>query len=207
MNEDTGCKEIDMPRPADISDEDVYVAMKEIPGYLDITPGDFKEVFHLAYRHAVERFASSVKAKDVMTKNVVFVTGKTSLKEAAETMANHGISGVPVLEDDKRIIGVLSEMDFRSHMGAQDTMTFMGIVAECLEGKGCVAVSIRGKKTEDIMTSPAVTVDQETSVMEVANIFQEKNINRVPVIDKEGNLAGIISRADILQSYLMGKKE
>jgi len=206
MNEDNGCKQIDIPRPADISDEDVYFAMKEIPGYLDITPGDFKEVFHLAYRHAVDHFASSVKARDVMTQNVVFVTGKTPLKEAAGIMASHNISGVPVV-DDKKIIGMLSEKDFRTYMGDQDTMTFMGIIAECLKGKGCLAVPIRKQNAEDIMTSPAVTVDQDTTIMGIANLFFKKNINRVPVTDKEGNLAGIISRTDILQSYLIGEKE
>ncbi|MBW1764443.1 MAG: CBS domain-containing protein, partial [Deltaproteobacteria bacterium] len=60
---------------------------------------------------------------------------------------------------------------------------------------------------EDIMTSPAVTVDQDTTIMGIANLFFKKNINRVPVTDKEGNLAGIISRTDILQSYLIGEKE
>ncbi len=207
MNKDTECKGIDIPLPADISDEDVYDAMKEIPGYLDITPGDFKEVFHLAYRHAVDRFACSVKTKDVMTKNVAFVTGKTSLKEAADTMAHNGISGVPVVEDNTKVIGILSEKDFLSHMGAQDTITFMGVVAECLKGSECVAVPIRELKAEDIMTSPAITVDQDTTIMEVANTFKEKKINRVPVTDKDGNLSGIISRADILQSYLIGDKE
>jgi CBS domain-containing membrane protein len=207
MKEDTACKGIDIPRPADISDEDVYAAMKEIPGYLDITPGDFKEIFHLAYRHAVDRFASSVKAKDVMTKNVVFVTGKTSLKEAADTMAHNGISGIPVVEDNTKVMGVLSEKDFLSHMGAQDAITFMGVVAECLKGSGCVAVPIREQKAEDIMTSPAITVDQDTTLMEVANTLKEKKINRVPVTDKDDNLSGIISRADILQSYLIGDKE
>jgi CBS-domain-containing membrane protein len=74
-------KEIDTPLPVDISDEDIYSAMKAIPGYLDITPGDFKEVFRLAYQHAIDRFARSVKAKDVMTRNVIYVTRKTPLKK------------------------------------------------------------------------------------------------------------------------------
>jgi len=206
MNEDTGCKGIDIPRPADISDEDIYEAMREIPGYLDITPGDFKEVFNLAYRHAVDRFANTIKARDVMTRKVVFVTGKTSLKEAAETMASHGISGVPVV-DDQKIVGILTEKDFRIHMGPQDTMTFMDIMAECLKGKGCLVAPIRKQIVEDIMKTPAVTVDQDTTIMKIANIFIEKNINRVPVTDKDRHLIGIVSRADILQSYLIGEKD
>ncbi len=207
MSENTECKEIDMPRPADISDEDIYGAMKEIPGYLDITPGDFKEVFRLAYQHAIERFARSIKAKDVMTRNVVFVNRVTPLKKVAEAMAQHGISGVPVVEGDERVVGVISEKDFLSHMSAKDAMTFMGVVAECLKGKTCLTIPVRRKNAEDIMNSPPVTVDEDTSIMEIANIFSEKNINRVPVIDEKGNLRGIVSRADILQSSLLRRRD
>jgi CBS domain-containing protein len=205
MSGNTESKEIDMPPPINISDEDIYSAMKEIPGYLDITPGDFKEVFRLAYQHAIDRFARSVKAKDVMTKNVIYVTKTTPLKKAAEAMAQHGISGVPVIagNGNEGVVGVISEKDFLSHMGAKDVMTFMGVVAECLNGKACLAVPVRRKNVEDVMSSPAVTVDEDTSIKEIANIFSEKNINRVPVIDNKGNLRGIVSRADILQSSLL----
>ena len=187
-------------RPVDISDDDIYDAMKEIPGYLDITPGDFKEVFRFAYQHAVERL-SSVKAGDVMVTEVVSVTRKTPLDQVAAVMARHGISGVPVVEDGERVVGVISEKDFLTRMGEQDTETFMGVVAECLKGLGCVAVSIRGQNAEDIMTSPAVTVNEETSIREIANLLTEKNINRVPVINRKGRLVGIISRADIVRHH------
>ena len=187
-------------RPVDISDDDIYDAMKEIPGYLDITPGDFKEVFRFAYQHAVERL-SSVKAGDVMVTEVVSVTRKTPLDQVATVMARHSISGVPVVEEGERVVGVISEKDFLTRMGEQDTETFMGVVAECLKGLGCVAVSIRGQNAEDIMTSPAVTVNEETSIREIANLLTEKNINRVPVINRKGHLVGIISRADIVRHH------
>jgi CBS-domain-containing membrane protein len=194
--EDTG----DYCRPVDISDDDVYDAMKEIPGYLDITPGDFKEVYRFAYQHAVERL-SSVKAGDAMVREVVTVTRKTPLVQVAEVMAGHGISGVPVVEEGERVVGVISEKDFLARMGEQDAKTFMGVVAECLKGKGCVAVPIKGQNAEDIMTSPAVTVNEETSIMEIASILTGQNINRVPVIDRKGHLVGIISRADIVRHH------
>ena len=100
-----------------MSDEDILDAMKSIPGYLDITPGDFKEIFSYAYRHAVERIAKSLLAKDVMTVKVIFVTATTSLKETAAKMADHGISGIPVIDDRETVVGVISEKDFLFHMG------------------------------------------------------------------------------------------
>ena len=82
----------------DISDDDIYEAMKDIPGYLDVTPGDLKELYAHAYRHALERIACSVRASDLMTRKVHSVNKETPLKDVAELMAKNEISGVPVLD-------------------------------------------------------------------------------------------------------------
>ena len=186
--------------PLDISDDDILKAMRNISGYLDITTGDFKEIYRFAYKHAVERLRHSVRAKDVMTKNVVFVEENTSLEEVAEVLNRQFISGVPVINDNKSVVGVISEKDFLFHMGAKEKRTFMGVVAHCLKSKGCVAISMRKQNAKDIMTSPAVTVDEKTPVSEIANIFIEENINRTPVVGPGQKLVGIVTRTDIIRS-------
>jgi CBS domain-containing membrane protein len=186
--------------PMDISDDDILKAMKDISGYLDITPGDFKEIYRIAYKHAVERFTYSITAEDIMTREVVFVKKDTSLEKVAEIMDRHEISGVPVVGDDQSVVGVISEKDFLFHMGAKNEKSFMGVVLHCLKENGCIAISMRKQKAEDIMTSPAVTVSEHTPVAEIANIFTEKNINRTPVADRNNKLLGIVTRADIVRS-------
>ena len=189
--------------PLEISDKDIYEAMKEIPGYLDITLGDFKELYELVYRHTLERISQSVKANDIMTREVVTVKQETPIKEAATIMAAQEVSGVPVIDKDSNVVGILSEKDFLSRMGGGGTKTFMDVVAQCLEGKGCAALAIRAKKVEDIMTSPVVTVNENTSSLEIAGLLKEKGINRFPVIDQRGCLVGIISRGDIVNTPLV----
>jgi len=88
-------------------------------------------------------------------------------------------------------------------MGAKDTNSFMGVVTECLSNPKCVAPSLRKQQAQDIMTSPAITVSEDTLVSEIAQIFGAKSINRAPVINRQGKLAGIVSRADILQASLI----
>ena len=191
----------------DISDDDILEAMKEIEGYIDITPGDFKELYTFACNHAADRIIHSVKASDIMTKEVIFVERNTSLKEVAKRMACHVISGVPVIGNEGKVSGVISEKDFLSHMGNKDTMSFMAIITQCLSNKECLAMPIHKKKAEDIMVSPAITVNENTSVFEILNIFTEKKINRVPVLNQKMKLTGIVSRADILQTQLPQAKE
>ena len=184
----------------DMSEADILDAMKSIPGYLDITPGDFKEIYRYAYRQAIERIAQSLLAKDVMTTKLISVTMQTSLQETAAKMASHGISGVPVVDQKNTVVGIISEKDFLGHMGEKKTRSTMEVIAQCLSSKGCVAVSMRTGLAKDIMTSPAITVFEDTPVFEIASIFTEKNINRVPVRDKNGRLVGIVARADIFRT-------
>jgi len=193
-------KETNIPIPVELSDEDVYDAMKQISGYLDITPGDFKEIYGLAFQHAISRLTHAVKAKDIMNRDVLYVTPVTPLKEVAEIMGRRGISGVPVVDEGRKVAGIISEKDFLSHMGMQKNITFMSVVAECLIGNGCMAVDIRGKSAGDIMTTPAISVYEDTSIMEIDNLMRKHRINRVPVLNKNDKLIGIVTRTDLLPS-------
>ncbi len=195
--------EKNIPFKADISDEDILDAMRDIPGYIDITPGDFRELYQFAFRHAVKRIQSSIKAADIMTRDVIAVDKDISLKRVADLMARHKISGVPVIRKDRKVAGVISEKDFLFKMVRKKEMTFMSVVAQCLKGRGCLAVSIREKTAKDIMTSPAITVREDATMNEIANIFTEKNINRVPVVNPDEIMTGIVSRADMVRSLLM----
>jgi CBS domain-containing protein len=186
--------------PISISDDDIYAAMKDVSGYLDITPADLKQVYLAAYRHAVARLTGSLKAKDIMTRDVAAVPRDTPLPEVAAVMARRGISGVPVVDPDGRVVGVISGKDFLAHMGAEEITNFMAVVATCLKEKGCKATGIRGKNAADLMTSPAVTIGEDTPIIELTKILKEKAINRLPVTDSQGRLVGLVCRADILRS-------
>ena len=195
----------DTPDFFDIPDTDIFEAMKDIPGYLDITPKDFKMLYRAAFKHAIERVTEQVKARDIMTDKVIFVKKDTPSKEVAKMMAAHAISGVPVVDNEKRVIGIISETDFLFQMGDKNTKSFMDVVQHCLRNKGCVAITMRRQKAQDIMSTPVITVRPNTPILDIAKIFTEKNIGRVPVTDKRGELLGIVARADLLQSSLLIK--
>jgi CBS domain-containing membrane protein len=185
----------------EISDDDVYEAMKEIEGYLDITPGDFKVLYGLAYKHAAARLARSVKAREVMTRDVVKVGRDTPVAEVARLMAGRSISGLPVVDAENRVVGVISEKDFVSRLcGGEDLHSFMEFVAYCLITEIRPPLSMQDQKAEDIMTRPPVTVAEEATISEIARLMAEKRINRVPVTDGEGRVVGIVARADIVQT-------
>jgi CBS domain-containing protein len=115
-------------------------------------------------------YGAAVTARDVMTTSVVSVSPADSVDEAARLLTFHDVSGLPVC-DGGRVVGVVSEAD--------------------LIGK-------RGAKVGDVMTSPAVTISESTSLEQVAEQLTRQRIRRVPVVDASGNLVGIVSRRDVL---------
>ena len=195
-----GKRDLNACTTLDISEDDVLEAMKDIKGYLDITPGDFKELYRHVFRHALERVLKKFKTGDVMTRDVFSVYRETSTEEIAQLMSAKGVTGLPVIDKENRVIGIISETDFLSQLGSKAPQSFMDVIAQCLKSKGCVALPMLKQRAEDIMTSPVVTVMEDIPVTEIAAIMTDKKINRVPVTDREGRLIGLVSRADIVQT-------
>jgi CBS domain-containing membrane protein len=188
----------------DMTDQDILEAMKSIPGYLDITPADFKEVYLHAYQQAVERLSRSVMARDIMTENVVRVKPDTDIAGVAEVMAEKGVSGVPVVDDETRVLGIISEKNFLSRLSEGGPKNVMSVIARCLQAKKCLAGPLRGQTARDLMSSPPICLSPETTLEEISRLFSERQINRAPVVNAQNRLLGIVSRGDIIQANRWG---
>ena len=184
-----------------LTEEDVYAAMQGIEGYLDITASDFKLLYEHAYQHALQRF-NSMTVGSLASRQVVTVIATTPLIEVARAMAEARVSGVPVLDEQGKVVGIVSERDFLHQMSA-DNQSFMSVVAACLQGKGCVAMPIRKANASDIMSSPAITIRENTLLKEAAILFQQNGINRLPVLKADGeDLVAIITRTDLVKAHV-----
>lgn len=184
----------------EISEEDIYEAMKTVSGYLDITPEDFQLLYRIAFQYAIKRIQTAVKAKDIMTKNVISGRLNTPVVEIASIMAENHVSGIPIVNETNDVVGLISEKDFLRNMNNHAT-NFMELVAECLKKNVCAVISVRKRLAKDIMTSPAITVKGDTPIIALTKLFHEKGINRVPIVSDENKLIGIVSRADLVKGY------
>ncbi|MHB8150335.1 MAG: CBS domain-containing protein [Desulfobulbia bacterium] len=190
------------PNPAELlSDEDVYEAMKKIPGYLDISAGDFKELYLLAYEHAETRLYNSLRIAEIMTRQVITVLPTTPLAEAAARMAKHHITGLPVVQEDGTVVGILSERDFFRNMGDGSQTSCMALIADSLASGGCPALCIRGTTAGEIMTTPVITVLETALLQEAGTLMREKGINRIPVTNTKNRLLGILTRSDLMHAF------
>jgi CBS domain-containing protein len=142
-----------------------------------------------------------MRAHQVMTKDVITVTPHTTIEDAAKIMLRTHISGLPVLNDAGRLVGVVSESDFlrRSEIGTGRKRPSW---LQFLLGTGKVAsefVRERGRKVEDVMTPDPITVDEETSLEDLVRLMEKNDIKRLPVMSGP-TLKGIVTRSNLLQA-------
>ncbi|MBA8904979.1 CBS domain-containing protein [Aminobacter ciceronei] len=140
-----------------------------------------------------------MKAKDVMTVDVVSVSTDHSVRHAARIMLNHRISGLPVIDDAGRVVGIITEGDLmrRSELGAQ-ALAPVDRQFSTEENHAGAYVKSHSWKVADVMTSDPAKVDEETPLPRIAALMVERGIKRVPMM-KEEHLVGIVSRTDLLR--------
>jgi CBS domain-containing protein len=144
----------------------------------------------------------AMRAMDVMTVRVVTVSPDMSVQDLAKLMSERGISGVPVVEND-RVVGIVSEGDLlhRAETGTERRIArqrwrwFDSTPAE--EARDYV--KSHGRKVGEIMTREVIAVGEDTDLAEVASIMETKRVKRVPVL-RDGKLVGIISRANLVRA-------
>jgi CBS domain-containing protein len=139
------------------------------------------------------------QVKEVMTKLVVKLYPKDSIRDAAMRLATNNISGAPVVQD-KTIVGIVSESDLvRAAMPSDPDRpkTILGIVP--LWGRAAATVGDSATSVGEIMTRAVVTVSPEASVWDAAALMERHGVKRLPVADAEKKLVGVISRADLIR--------
>ena len=184
------------------STEDLRAALRDMGTYIDVTEEDLQKIYEVALRHARERIASRTPVWEVMTRNVISVKRTADLHEAARVLSDNRISGMPVVDDENRVVGVISEADVLVLAGMAREHTFKDILRNLL-GEPATARKT-GNKVGDVMSFPPITSKAGDEIGDVAKIFDDRRIKRLPVVDDEGKLIGIVSRADIVRA--IGRK-
>jgi CBS domain-containing protein len=139
----------------------------------------------------------SSTVKDVMSTHVVAVRPAAGYKEMAVTLREQRVSAFPVIDGDSKVIGVVSESDL--------------LVKEALEGtvpgtrpgltQRHVRSQVTGLTAADLMTRPAVTIGPDEPVSHAARLMYGRRVKRLPVVNADGTLIGIVTRSDVLDVY------
>ncbi len=141
---------------------------------------------------------------DIMTPNPISVTPKTPLKEAITILAEKKISGLLVVDEQGKLRGMISESDLMWQETGVETPPYIMLLDSViyLQNLSRYEKEIHkalGQTVEDVMSDRPITVQSHQSVREAARLMQDKKIRRLPVVDREGKIIGIITQGDIVR--------
>jgi len=149
-----------------------------------------------------------MKAGDIMSTKVVTVSPSTSVRDVAELMVEKHVSGLPVLNDDGTLVGMVSEGDLlrRPEIGTEKQRRrwvsfFSGVDEQAREFTKTHAL-----RTGDVMTDQVIHISEDTPLGEAVGLMEKRNIKRLPVLS-DGKLVGILSRADLLRALAATQSE
>jgi CBS domain-containing protein len=137
-----------------------------------------------------------MKAGDVMTTGAATVRPEAPLVEAAQLMVQHQISGLPVVDSQERLVGLVTENDFL-RAGASGKPRLL----EMLTTAGTEADELKARRVDDLMTREPITVSAETPLEDVINLMHRHSVRRLPVV-ADGKVVGIVSRGNLLRALL-----
>jgi len=144
-------------------------------------------------------------ATDVMTRDVITVDPDTPVQDIAQRLMLHRVSAVPVVDPDRRIVGIVSESDLlrRVVAGTESGVSAWLKSVFSQESAAETYVKSHGRVAADVMTKSVTCVEEDTPISEIARVLERSGIKRVPVV-REGRLVGIVSRSNLLQGFAAG---
>jgi CBS domain-containing protein len=146
-----------------------------------------------------------VRVAEIMTTEVLTVTPETPLKQVAEILARRGISGAPVVDEEMHVLGVVSEADIivrESRVRQPDALSRM-----MLRRSNSMATKRAARTAGEAMTLPAITLTPSRRVDVAAALMLDRGINRLPIVDAQGVLVGIVTRADLVEAFVHSDEE
>jgi CBS domain-containing protein len=142
--------------------------------------------------------------QDVMTTDVVSVGETATYRELVALSVEHQISAVPVVDERRCVLGVVSEADLVRRMRADGDTRRLPPTGD---HTGTATWTAEGAVAGDLMSAPPITIEPQASLAAAARVLEERRIKRLPVVDRDGVLIGIVSRRDLLRVHLRSDKD
>ena len=142
-------------------------------------------------------------AKDIMTKKVITISKDATLAELAKLLIKNKISGVPIVDKREELVGIVTEADLIiKESNLPFPLSFSFAFLESYESYTKSTKEYLETRVEEVMSTNVKTAREDMPISKVVNIMINNNINRLPILNNDGKLTGIITRADIIKSII-----
>ena len=181
------------------SSADLDAALKQYNQVLDVDRDDIEEILHMAEANAMERRLSELRCQDIMTRDVHTVEYGTDLQDAWALMRAHRVKALPVVDRQRRIIGILSLADFMRHAEVDLDYAMRDRLHRLLRRTPTVHTT-KPEAVGQIMTTNVRVASADRSVAELMPIFSEHGHHHIPSIDGDIRLVGIVTESDFVRA-------
>lgn len=183
--------------------EDFQNAVKDLNTFIDVSLEDLMQINQSARKHARLRAVEQLLVGDIMTADVTTVRPTTPLRDAARLLLELRISGLPVIDDDDKLVGIVTEADFLAALGIPGHHPAHNLW-ETLEGmfRHQPATSNLQATVADIMIHNIITITADKTLQEAIELMKKNHIKRVVVTDEERKIKGIITRSNLVKILL-----
>lgn len=181
----------------ELTEADVTEAMRDIPGYLDISPQDFRELYRASATHALARLAGNPTARALMRVGGPALEPHQLLPAAVARMVDQGVKSAAVVDGTGKVLGILTETDVLRRLAVPSALALLVRLSEEPEAvRRCCA----GVRVDAVMTRPAQTLAADANLAAMAEAFRRHDGRSMPVVDVSGRLLGMLARKDLIHS-------
>lgn len=180
-----------------IDKNDLHRALQDLDIYLDVSEEDLNQVYSRAGMHAFRRKMGHITCGDIMSRDVVTAEFGTELEEVWAQLRFHKIKVIPVVDPARRVIGIVTLVDFLKRANLKTYETFQDKLVKFIR-RTPGTHSEKPEVVGQIMASPVVTAREDMHIVELVPLLSDKGLHHIPVVNEERRLVGMVTQSDLI---------
>lgn len=182
---------------------DLRNALRDLDTYLDISEADLDRVYGRASVHAFRRKMGNITCADIMSRDLFTAEYGTELEEAWARLRYHKIKAIPVIDPFRRVIGIITLVDFIKRANLKTYETFEDKLVRFIR-RTPGDNSEKPEAVGQIMTTPCLTARADMHIVELVPMLSDKGLHHVPVVDADSRLVGMVTQSDLIAALFTG---
>ncbi len=194
------------PKPLDrigIDEGDLRQALRDMDVYLDVSEADLNQVYSRAGMHAYRRKMGEIACGDIMSRDITSVEFGTELEEAWALLRFHKVGAIPVLDPARRVIGIISLVDFLKRANLKTYETFEDKLIKFIRRTPGLT-SEKPEVVGQIMATPAFTAREDMHIVDLVPLLSDHGLHHVPIVNAEQRLVGMVTQSDLIAALYAG---
>lgn len=186
-----------------VNQSDLRNALKEMNTYLDVSENDLSKIYKMAGMQAYRRKMGEITCADIMSRDLVTAEYGTELEEAWAQLRHHKIKAIPVVDRARRVIGIITLVDFLKRANLKTYDTFQDKLMKFIKRTPGLS-SDKPEVVGQIMASPVYSAKESMHIVELVPLLSERGLHHIPVVDAERRLIGMVTQSDLIAALYAG---